>query len=253
MLLYLGTHIPSWLGRTSTPLFVSDRRLRKRKTYPRAVGRWALDSGGFTELSTYGEWRTGPREYVDRVRRYMSEIGGLDFAAIQDWMCEPWIVKGTGLTVREHQRRSVLSFVTLRDLAPEVPWLPVLQGWELDDYRRHVDDYAAAGVDLDAQARVGIGSVCRRQGMVEATQIVRWVARQGISTHLFGYKRRGLPQVSDVAVSSDSMAWSYAARREESALPGCTHRRCNNCIIYAEKWYTETVEISQPGPQLSLW
>lgn len=45
---YLGTHMANWLGQTDVPLFVSHMRLRDRKTYPRALGPWALDSGAFT-------------------------------------------------------------------------------------------------------------------------------------------------------------------------------------------------------------
>ena len=37
------------------------------KTLPRARGRWALDSGGFSELSLYGEWRTSARDRFDLI------------------------------------------------------------------------------------------------------------------------------------------------------------------------------------------
>lgn len=73
---YLGTHQPGWLARLSVPLFVSDRRLRVYVTLPRAVAPWALDSGGFTELSTYGTWAHGPSpaRYVEHINRYQDEI-----------------------------------------------------------------------------------------------------------------------------------------------------------------------------------
>ena len=64
---FLGTHQPHWLARTEVPLFISHRALARRsprRPLPRARGPWALDSGGFTELSTYGEWRTTPAAYV---------------------------------------------------------------------------------------------------------------------------------------------------------------------------------------------
>jgi hypothetical protein len=84
----LGTHQASWLwdDRVPVPLFVSRRRLtRYKRLYP-ATHPWALDSGGFTELSTYGRWTIGPREYVAEVARYQREIGNLLWAAPQDWM-----------------------------------------------------------------------------------------------------------------------------------------------------------------------
>ena len=57
---YLGTHQPGWLSWATVPLFVSDRRLRRYRRLPKARTRWALDSGGFTELSTHGSWDHGP-------------------------------------------------------------------------------------------------------------------------------------------------------------------------------------------------
>ena len=53
-----------WLAHVGVPLFVSHRRLARRKTLPRARSGWALDSGGFSELSLYGGWRTTAEDYV---------------------------------------------------------------------------------------------------------------------------------------------------------------------------------------------
>ena len=38
---------------------------------------WALDSGGFSELSRYGGWRTTPEDYVAAVKRYDRQVGQL--------------------------------------------------------------------------------------------------------------------------------------------------------------------------------
>jgi hypothetical protein len=53
------------------------------------------------------------------VRRYRDEIGCLDWAAPQDWMCEPFILAKTGLSVREY-RRTVASYLRLTELAPDL-------------------------------------------------------------------------------------------------------------------------------------
>jgi hypothetical protein len=42
---------------------------------PVASHRWALDSGGFTELHKYGEWLMPAAEYAKTVNRYIDEIG----------------------------------------------------------------------------------------------------------------------------------------------------------------------------------
>lgn len=234
---YLGTHQSQWLGRTDVPLFVSHRRLAVRKRLPRASGPWALDSGGFTELSLFGGWQTPAHVYASAVRRYADEIGGLQWAAPQDWMCEPFMLAKTGKTLRQHQLRTLWSVVDLRSLHPELPWAPVLQGWGVGDYLRAVDDYARAGFDLAAEPVVGVGSVCRRQATTEARVIVRTLreAVPGIRLHLFGAKVQGLPAVWRDVASSDSLAWSFQARRNPG-LPGCTHASCANCLRYALDW-----------------
>lgn len=158
----MGTHRPHWLRLTDVPLFVSRRALAPYRTLPRALGPWCLDSGGFTELSTYGEWRTSAAQYAAEARRFSDKVGSLRWAAIQDWMCEPIMihggtmncrrVPGTHLSIKEHQRRTVRSLLDLRSLAPDMPWTPVLQGWNPDgDYEAHWEMYHAAGVDLEAE------------------------------------------------------------------------------------------------------
>ena len=112
----LGTHETSWLAKVEVPLFISHRRLSKRARLPVANCDWALDSGGFTELSLYGGWRTGVSEYVEAVHRYSEEIGRLLWAAPMDWMCEPFMLAKTGLSVREHQQRTVTNDLNLRVL-----------------------------------------------------------------------------------------------------------------------------------------
>lgn len=251
---YLGTHEERWLSRTDVPLFVSRRRLARRKKLPRASCIWALDSGGFTELSMYGAWQTPAAQYVAEVRRYRDEVGGLQWAAIQDWMCEPWVVAKTGLSVEEHQRRTVDSYETLLDLAPEVPWVPVLQGWALSDYWRHLEAYEARGHQLASLKVVGLGSVCRRQHMDEVASLIEGLTRHGLRLHGFGFKTQGLLMVGDVLASADSLAWSLQARRGEG-MPGCTHRTCANCLRYALHWRSELLaRLARPrSRQLGLF
>jgi hypothetical protein len=235
MKFYLGTHMSNWLGTVDVPLFVSHRRLLKRKRFPRAVTVWALDSGGFTELKLFGGWRTTEADYIQAVRRYRDEIGLLEWASPMDWMCEPFMLSKTGLTVREHQQRTVENFLSLRTAAPDLPFIPVLQGWEESDYHQCVDIYSSAGIDLSTLPLVGIGSVCRRQHTKEIGQIISGIAQRGISLHGFGVKQLGLQKYAWALASADSMAWSYRARNRP-ALPGHTHKSCGNCPTFALQW-----------------
>lgn len=252
---YLGTHEVSWLAQvTDVPLFVSHRRLARRRSLPVATTPWALDSGGFTELNMYGGWRTTPAEYVAAVRRYRDEIGQLEWASPQDWMCEPWVLDQTGLTVADHQRRTVDNYLHLCGLAPDLPFIPVLQGWELDDYLRHIDTYADVGIDLTTQTVVGIGSVCRRQGSGQIAHILDVLHQRGLRMHGFGVKTEGLASYADLLTSADSLAWSFRARmaaRDGEGYPGCTHKTCSSCLKFALRW-RERILANLDRQQLAL-
>lgn len=250
---YLGTHRPDWLGKTAVPLFVSRRTLAPRRTFPRALGPWALDSGGFSELSLNGAWTVGAEQYTAEVRRFAEGIGGMVWAAAQDWMCEPPILKATGLDVAEHQRRTITNYLDLRALGPELPWTPVLQGWRADDYLSHAEQYAAAGVDLTSLPVVGLGTVCRRQDTTEAEGIVRRLSAAGVKLHGFGFKVGGLQRIGPLMASADSMAWSFRARREGKPLCGSIrHRNCANCIDFAIAWRERVLSALDRPSQLSM-
>jgi len=238
---YLGTHMPGWLERVGLPLFVSRNRLVDRRRLPRAIAPWALDSGGFSELKDHGGWRIDARTYAADVRRYRDEIGMLAWAAPMDMMCEPFMLAKTGLTVAEHQGRTVVNYLELRELAPDLPFVPVLQGWTLDDYLRCVDMYDMAGVDLAALPTVGVGSVCRRQHASEIAWIVGTLARQGLRLHGFGVKTLGLGIYARHLVSADSMAWSFRGRH----VAGCSisHKTEANCMPFALAWRRRVLEV----------
>ena len=241
---YLGTHHPHWLADSrfvDVPLFVSHRQLGRYKTLPRAVGAWALDSGGFTELSMHGRWTLPPVEYARAVLRYRDEVGGLTWASPQDWMCEPVMLAKTGLAVEEHQRRTIASVIELRELG--APVIPVLQGWSQGQYLDHVEAYERAGLDLRAEPVVGLGSVCRRQNSMSAAVLVNSLAHEGLRLHGFGFKATGLRFCGASLASADSLAWSYHARRERPR-PECVgrHINCANCPAFALEWRAEMLE-----------
>jgi len=257
---YLGVPEPRWLEREEfrgVPLFVSHNRLRRVKNLPRAITRWALDSGGFNHIETHGRWTITAAEYAEAVDRYHREIGMMDWAAPQDWMCEAKMLARTGLTVDDHQRLTTENGLELRRIAPHLPWIWVLQGDTPASYLAHVALYAEHGVDLTAEAVVGVGSVCRRQSTAEATEIFQLLAGLGINVHGFGVKILGRNRYADALVSADSQAWSARARNRgragkngeppQGALPGCTHRNCNYCPKFALQW-REAVLAGRPTP-----
>lgn len=145
MRFYLGTHQPAWLAADpGVPLLVSHRRLVGRRL-PCATGPWACDSDGFTELSRYGRWRTTEHADVTALRRYATEIGHLAWCAPIDHMTEAQVLSRTDGTVHGHERRTVANYLRLREMALELPIIPVLQGQSISDYLLQTSESDAGG------------------------------------------------------------------------------------------------------------
>ncbi|MFE1323691.1 hypothetical protein [Streptomyces sp. NPDC058741] len=250
MRFYLTTHKRHWVKLTNVPLFLkSEHFAAAAKLYP-ARGRYAVDSGGFSELQRHGRWTRSPRQYVDDLRRIWEYVGPYDWAAGQDWMCEDLIIHGgtagplkfagTHLSVPEHQRRTVHNFLDLRSLAPTLRIIPTLQGRTVAEYHACADLYESYGVDLRQEPTVGLGSVCRLQSTKQGAAIVTAMAARGYRLHGFGFKILGLERVGHLLASADSAAWSYHARKRPP-LPGHPHKNCANCIDYALMWRTRVI------------
>ncbi len=211
---YLGLHQPrdaAFVDRA----FISANRLRGREGGFLA-NEWVMDSGAFTEITTHGRYRAGVEEYAGLIRRFAG-CGELVAAVAQDFMCEPFALKATGLTVAEHQRLTIERY---RDLiacdTAGVYIMPVLQGQLPADYVRHLEAY---GELIGPGAWVGVGSVCKRQGNPRAIEQVLsaiHAARPDLRLHGFGVKVTALssPNVRQHLYSADSMAWSFAARMD---------------------------------------
>lgn len=166
----------------------------------------------------------------------------MQYAAIQDWMCEPGIIKKTGFDVKKHQELTINSAITLKSLAPEIKWVNVIQGWTIDDYKRHIDMYAASGIDLLQEELVGVGSICRRGSVDNIVEIICVLSGLGIKIHAFGMKISALTLLQNYIVSSDSMGWPYHASFNNK-LPECTsHKNCSNCHKYALKWRKDVLD-----------
>lgn len=209
MRFFVGLHHPAD-ARHFMRSFVSVNALKARKGdfYPQ---EWVLDSGAFSQISTHGHYTMSPEDYAEHVTRW-SRCGTLLAAVAQDWMCEPWIVEKTGLSVAEHQARTLESFYTLTRLTT-VPILPVLQGYAPAEYVQHLRAYR-----FPHGQWVGVGSVCKRNGSPQTIRSVLTTIkaeRPDLRLHGFGLKRTALAdsRIRDLVWSADSMAWSFAARR----------------------------------------
>jgi hypothetical protein len=240
----VGLHQPSDVQHFERCM-VSVNRLRTRKKYL-PIREWMLDSGAFMELKLHGCYRHTPAEYaahINRIKRY----GTLVAAVAQDYMCEPFMLAKTGLTVADHQRLTIERYDALRPLT-DVYIMPVLQGYQPHEYVSHIRQY---GDRLTAGMWVGVGSVCKRNGNVNAIEDVLLAItteRPDLRLHGFGIKTTSTASslVRSWLYSADSMAWSYAERRKPQGNANDWHAAARFC----EQIATQT--ITQRGYQHSL-
>lgn len=214
-LFFVGLHMPNH-GQHFERACISIRRLRGRKK-PVECQEVLLDSGAFTELHLHGEYRSTVEEYAAELRRlHEGGIVKIAVAVAQDYMCEPFMLKKTGLTIADHQRLTIERYDALLAAEPGVPIMPVLQGYSPADYVRHLALY---GDRLTPGMWVGVGSVCKRNGdpesIVDVLSTIKAV-RPDLRLHGFGVKRTSLlhPGVRALLHSADSMAWSFSARKQ---------------------------------------
>jgi hypothetical protein len=189
-------------------------RIRNRKS-AFEVGDWIMDSGAFTEISTFGRYRHSVEEYAAQIVRWRSN-GHLLCAVSQDYMCEPFILKKTGLTLADHQRLTIERYDSLIACDTGVPIMPVLQGFDPGDYVDHIRQY---GGRLDHGQWVGVGSVCKRNGDISSIESVLLAIhneRPDLRLHGFGLKTTALSSglVQELLFTADSMAWSFSARKQ---------------------------------------
>jgi len=238
---YIGVHTVSHGWRFPRSM-ISLNRLRTRRSDFK-VNRWILDSGAFTEVSTFGAHRTAVEDYAAAIHRW-ARCGQLEVAVSQDWMCEGFVLERTGLSVAAHQRLTIDNYDRLLPLAHPHAILPVLQGYRPGGYAAHVRAY---GARLAPGAWVGVGSVCKRNarvGEVEAVLLAIKAERPDLRLHGFGLKTTALRSglVRSLLWSSDSMAWSFAARYEG---------RDANHWAEAQRYVTAVAEA--PVRDLPLW
>lgn len=112
---------------------------------------------------------------------------------------------------------------------------------------RHADAYADAGIELEAEPVVGLGSVCRRQALGEAEEIVHALAP--LRLHGFGMKGAALGRYGALLTSCDSMAWSYAGRLLPAEKRCGGPVSCANCLHWALDWRHAALHPETP----TLW
>lgn len=214
MRFFTGLHQPSDAQHFETA-FISVNRLKKRKSSFK-VHDWIMDSGAFMTILVHGDYPDSVQVYAEQIRRWASN-GNLLAAVAQDYMCEAQMLKITGKTIEEHQHLTIQRYDELLSCdTKNVYIMPVLQGYAPSDYVSHVKQY---GDRLSYGAWVGVGSVCKRNGdprAIEEVLMAIKAVRPDLRLHGFGLKTTAISSwiVADLLFTADSMAWSFAARKQ---------------------------------------
>lgn len=215
---YVGLHMPQHAEHFDHS-FISKSRLANRKSGFSPSGDWIMDSAAFMEVLTNGGYVTTVKEYATVIRNWRW-LGNLSAAVAQDYMCEGFILKRTGLTVADHQRLTIERYDALVQEDVGTYILPVLQGFEPEEYCRHLDAY---GDRIPDGAYIGVGSLCKRNR--DPREVFRVLSaihrhRAGLRIHGFGLKVTALEdyEIVRLLATADSMAWSYDGRRINGKL-----------------------------------
>jgi hypothetical protein len=213
MRFFLGVHQPSD-ARHFERAFISINRLKDRKS-DFQVGEWILDSGAFSTIQKYAGYPEPVSVYADQIKRW-KRCGTLLAAVTQDYMCEPYMLALTGLTVQQHQKLTISRYDALIACDTGVYIMPVLQGYSPEDYIFHIRQY---GSRLRQGAWVGVGSVCKRNGNPKKIREVITAIqseRPDLDLHGFGLKTTALADgfIRESLHSTDSMSWSFSERKK---------------------------------------
>lgn len=164
VIFYPGLHQPSDAKRFER-CCISVKRLKTRRA-PLMCPHVLLDFGAFTELAQHGRYRASVQAYANEIKRlHHWGVAAIDAAVTQDFMCEPFMLAKTGLTVEDHQRLTIERYDALLACRLPVPLMPVLQGYTPAEYLDHLEAYGARlelrlgrrGQRVQAQCQAGRG------------------------------------------------------------------------------------------------
>jgi hypothetical protein len=184
-----------------------------RDSWERPAEHIFLDSAGFSTFVRHGDYPWSVEQYADLVTRIAP-----DYVATMDYACEPGIDSSVLPDVEARQLATIAHTEALRDADMPGTLVPVLQGWEPEQYVAHIDMYRDAGISLDGT--VAIGSLCGRNDLRDITDILSVVRAilPGSRLHAFGLKitalRTGIAELID---SCDTAAW-LAPRSKRTEL-----------------------------------
>ena len=209
-----------------------------------------LDSGGFVAAVRYRgfEWT------VPQCMALCAAAPWTRFASM-DWCVEPELADDRDAVLDRISGTVRLNRDCLREarrLGIADRFMPVIQGWQVDDYLRCID----LMFDLDQFPVVGVGSMCRRhvEGPAGILQVVHELDQalgdSPVRLHLFGLKSQGMAEVRahPRVFGFDSQAYGVAAR--QNARKAGVSKSDAYLAREMERWYRrQRALLDAPGYQ----
>jgi len=197
-----------------------------------------IDSGSFTRIKL-------GREVAD-YRRLIDTaiINDARIVFVPDYMCETNIRAIGGYSVETAIRRTTRNTIDMLKYAEKIGFDTkrigrVVQGWNVEDYIRHIDLMLKKKVIEDKKdCVIGIGSVCRRNATLNIVNIIKAIRKRlpNAYLHAFGVKGDTLPYINRLVDSADSFAWaigSWHAKRD--GRPVCGRFGCEKNCVHCEE------------------
>lgn len=228
------------------------QRFRIRRPPADHIGALVIDSGGFTAAKRWGSYPWTPEQYVEWLHQEARDAP-LVWAASMDYACEREVNRATYRTNLDRIAATIENEARLRDIAPDITWLGVLQGNTLEERAEDVRRRLDAGL---IHPLMGVGSICGRKAR-EAAAVLRFYSQAlpGVGFHAFGLDVRtfdAAPDIYPAIASWDSYAWNWP-RGRHSERPAFLRRKEQEslsqfCLRLAEEYDRHTVRprLSRP-------
>lgn len=210
MIVYMTLDHVAYINHVENMCWSFKQLRRRKKELPRPLGKFLIDSAGFTELKDHGRYTFTIQEYLDCIRRFKP-----DYFVNMDWMCEPAIIQKTGKSIWYHINATIENYYNMVQKLSEVEikqCIPVIQGWEIKDYLYCIERYEKNGL---ITPYMGVGSVCRRGSAREIAKILSIIKGElpNVNLHGFGVKKSVIDLLpSNILYSIDSAAYMFAQK-----------------------------------------
>jgi len=168
-----------------------------------------LDSGGFSFFYRSGDYEFYPAQFIRLARRINA-----DYVAVMDYPCEPDVNRSKLRTNYERIDRTIKNAIKLMDLADDINWVMVVQGYKPEEYLYAIDRIKEQGLITPHMA---IGSLCVRKSIKAAREVITLVRKNlpnRVKLHGFGVDLRFLrdPVIFHSLYSTDTAAWKWNNR-----------------------------------------